>query len=145
MINSENFTKNEETEKDLILTEENKIDSAERFGDTAFKSVTEISESQVKKFSTEITVNQESVCSSEKTFIEKASLNVKQDLTKNYPLHLYPDLKLLHHCKKVHSILSSQTVVRTHVEKFERKTAVEANNSFKDFVKVSMPFLINIQ
>lgn len=94
----------------------------------------------MKKCSTEITVNQESVCSSEKTFVEKASLNVKQDLTKIHPLHLYPDLKLLHHCEKVHSILSSQTLVRTYAEKFERQTAVEANKSFKDFVKVFMQF-----
>lgn len=140
MINSENFSENEEIEKNLVLSKDNKIDSAERFGDTAFKSETEIPESQVKKCSTEITVNQESVCSSEKTFIEKASLNVKQDLTKNYPLHLYPDLKLLHHCEKVHSILSSQTLVRTYAEKFERQTAVEANKSFKDFVKVFILF-----
>lgn len=139
MINSDISTKDGESEKYLILSED-KSNSTEGFGDTACKSVTEIPESQVKKCSTEITVNKESVCSSEKTFIEKASLNAKQDLTKNYPLPLYPDLKLLHHCGKVHSILSSQTLVRTDVEKFEKKTVVEANKSFKDFVKVSMPF-----
>lgn len=94
----------------------------------------------MKKCLTEITVNQENVCSSEKTHVEKVSLNVKQDLIKNHPLHLYPDLKLLQHCEKVHSIVSSQTLVRTHAEKFERQTAVEANKSFKDFVKVFLPF-----
>lgn len=131
-LNSENFVI-EKTEKDLSVDNE---DSSDIISNTV-KSLAEIPVNQVKQCST-YAVSQEENLTSNKTFVDQAVLNINQDVTKTHPLHLYPDLKQLQHCEKVHSILSSQTLVRTCVEKFQNKTAIEANNCFKDFIKVSM-------
>lgn len=46
---------------------------------------------------------------------------------------VYPDLK---NCKQMNNIECSQILVKTYLEEYKMKTAIDANKSYEEFIKV---------
>ncbi|XP_035218125.1 ectopic P granules protein 5 homolog [Stegodyphus dumicola] len=46
---------------------------------------------------------------------------------------MYPDLKNIEHCGRIHSIISTQILVKTYTEEFQNKMVSEANKEYNEF------------
>ncbi|KFM80366.1 hypothetical protein X975_07184, partial [Stegodyphus mimosarum] len=88
-----------------------------------------LNEAKAKNIQSGIILDKSSAIKNVYPSLKDTEYSEKENIVKN----MYPNLKNIEHCGRIHSIISTQILVKTYTEEFQNKMISEANKEYNEF------------